>query len=164
MTVSPVEIDVRMGGSAIQLISRVSPITILLVKAGYLPLTWTLICDPTKPHRSILRISCEYWPNAINDLNTLSFLANTVQSARYGDGSSTGALTHTTHISISALQRKAKQMAASSKHLSLAAKPALYALAAFLAAWQATEFSFDARAVLGALTACVLGYASPKKK
>ena len=164
MTVSPVEIDVRMGGSAIQLISRVSPITILLVKAGYLPLTWTLICDPTKPQRSILRISCEYWPNATNDLNTLSFLVNTVQSARYGDGLNTGASTHTTRTFISASQRKVKQMAASSKHLSSAAKPALYALAAFLAAWQATEFSFDARAVLGALTACVLGYASPKKK
>ena len=164
MTVSPVDIDVRMGGSVIQLISRVSPIIILLAKAGYLPLTWTLICDPTKPQRSILRINCEYWPNAINDLNTLSFLANTVQSARYGDGLNTEESTHTTRIFISALQRKVRQMAASSKHLSSAAKPALYALGAFLAAWQATDFSFDARAVLGALTACVLGYASPKKK
>lgn len=164
MTVSPVEIDVRMGGSAIQLISRVSPIIILLSKAGYLPLTWTLICDPTKPQRSILRISCEYWPNATSELNTLYFLAKSVQSSRYGDGSPTRALTHTTHTFISALQRKVRQMAASSKHLSLAAKPALYALGAFLAAWQATDFSFDARAVLGALTACVLGYASPKKK
>lgn len=164
MTVSPVEIDVRMGGSVIQLISRVSPIIILLSKAGYLPLTWTLICDPINPRRSTLRINCEYWPNATSELNTLYFLANTVQSARYGDGSPTRALTHTTHIFISALQRKVRQMAASSKHLSSAAKPALYALGAFLAAWQATDFSFDARAVLGALTACVLGYASPKKK
>lgn len=153
-----------MGGSAIQLISRVSPIIILLSRAGYLPLTWTLICDPTKPQRSILRISCEYWPNATNELNTLYFLANTVQSARYGDGSDTKELTHTTHTYTLALQRKVRQMAASSKHLSSAAKPALYALGAFLAAWQATDFSFDARAVLGALTACVLGYASPKKK
>lgn len=164
MIASPVEIDVRMAGSLTQLISRVSPIIILLSRAGYLPLTWTLICDPTKPQRSILRISCEYWPNATSDLSTLSFLVNTVQSSRYGDGNPTKELTHTTRTSISALRRKAKQMAASSKHLSLAAKPALYALGAFLAAWQATEFSFDARAVLGALTACVLGYASPKKK
>lgn len=164
MTLSPVEIDVRMDGSVILLISRVSPITTLLVKAGYLPLTWIVIYSPTNPRRSILRISCEYLPNAINELNTLSSLVALVQQSRYGDGESTGALTHTTRTSISASQRKAKQMAASSKHLSSAAKPALYALAAFLAAWQATEFSFDARAVLGALTACVLGYASPKKK
>lgn len=164
MTVSPVEIDVRMGGSVIQLISRVSPIIILLSKAGYLPLTWTLICDPTRPQRSILRISCEYWPNATSELNTLYFLANTVQSARYGDGLDTKELTHTARTFTLALQRKVRQMAASSKHLSSAAKPFIYALGAFLAAWQATDFSFDARAVLGALTACVLGYASPKKK
>ena len=164
MTVSPVEIDVRMGGSVIQLISRVSPIIILLAKAGYLPLTWMLICDPINPRRSILRINCEYWPNATSELNTLYFLANTVQSARYGDGLATADSTRTIRIYILALQRKVRQMAASSKHLSSAAKPALYALGAFLAAWQATEFSFDARAVLGALTACVLGYASPKKK
>lgn len=164
MTVSPVEIDVRMGGSVIQLISRVSPIIMLLSKAGYLPWTWTLICDPTNPRRSTLRISCEYWPNATSELNTLYFLANTVQSARYGDGLATADSTHTTRIYTLALQRKVRQMAASSKHLSSAAKPTLYALGAFLAAWQATDFSFDARAVLGALTACVLGYASPKKK
>lgn len=55
-------------------------------------------------------------------------------------------------------------MAHSSKHLSSVAKPYLYALGAFLAAWQINDFSFDARSVLGALTACVLGYASPKKR
>lgn len=55
-------------------------------------------------------------------------------------------------------------MVRSSKPLSSAAKPAIYALAAFLAAWQIDDFSFEARSVLGALTACVLGYASPKKK
>jgi hypothetical protein len=55
-------------------------------------------------------------------------------------------------------------MARSSKHLSSAARPALYALGAFLAAWQIDDFSFEARSILGALTACVLGYASPKKK
>lgn len=55
-------------------------------------------------------------------------------------------------------------MAPSSKRLSSVAKPALYALGAFLAAWQIDNFSFDVRSILGALTACVLGYASPKKK
>lgn len=54
-------------------------------------------------------------------------------------------------------------MAHSSKPLSSAVKPYLYALGAFLAAWQIDDFSLDARSVLGAITACVLGYASPKK-
>lgn len=55
-------------------------------------------------------------------------------------------------------------MAHSLKRLSSEGKPFLYALAAFLAAWQIDDFSFDARSVLGAVTACLLGYASPKKK
>jgi hypothetical protein len=55
-------------------------------------------------------------------------------------------------------------MAPSSKPPLSAAKPAVYALAAFLAAWQIDDFSFEARSVLGALTACLLGYSSPKKK
>lgn len=164
MTVSPVEIDVRTDGSVIRLISRVSPIIILLVRAGYLPLTLTLICDPTNPRRSILQIKCEYWPEKIKELNTLFSPVKSAPNALYGDGRATAELTRTTHTYTLVSQRKAKQMAASSKHLSSAAKPFLYALGAFLAAWQATDFSFDARAVLGALTACVLGYASPKKK
>jgi hypothetical protein len=55
-------------------------------------------------------------------------------------------------------------MARFSKSLSSAVKPAIYALAAFLAAWQIDDFSFESRSILGALTACILGYASPKKK
>lgn len=42
-------------------------------------------------------------------------------------------------------------------------KPALFAALAFLAAWQATDFSLDYRAVLGSVVAAGLGYASPKK-
>lgn len=42
-------------------------------------------------------------------------------------------------------------------------KPYLYALLAFLAAWQGTEFALDYRAVLGSIVAAGLGYASPKK-
>jgi hypothetical protein len=61
-------------------------------------------------------------------------------------------------------QRKATKMADRSTSLSLKFRPAIYALAAFLAAWQIDDFSFEARSILGALTACVLGYASPKKK
>jgi hypothetical protein len=55
-------------------------------------------------------------------------------------------------------------MVESSKSLSFKAKPYIYALGSFLAAWQIDDFSFEARSILGALTACVLGYASPKKK
>lgn len=42
-------------------------------------------------------------------------------------------------------------------------KQALYAVGAFLAAWQATNFGLDYREILGALTAALLGAASPKK-
>lgn len=40
--------------------------------------------------------------------------------------------------------------------------PYLYGLGSFLAAWQATEFSTDFKAVMGAVTCLVLGYGSPK--
>lgn len=40
-------------------------------------------------------------------------------------------------------------------------KATTYALIAFLAAWQATEFSLDYRAILGALVAGVMGGLSP---
>lgn len=42
-------------------------------------------------------------------------------------------------------------------------KQALFAAGAFLAAWQATDFSLDYRAVLGALTAATLGAMNPDK-
>jgi Na+/H+ antiporter NhaD/arsenite permease-like protein len=43
-------------------------------------------------------------------------------------------------------------------------KAALFGLTSFLAAWQATNFDLDYRALLGALTCATLGYVSPKKK
>lgn len=42
-------------------------------------------------------------------------------------------------------------------------KAGLFALGAFLAAWQGTNFDVDHRAILGAITCAVLGYVSPKK-
>ena len=42
-------------------------------------------------------------------------------------------------------------------------KASVFALTAFLAAWQATNFDTDYRAILGALTCALLGYGSPKK-
>ena len=43
-------------------------------------------------------------------------------------------------------------------------KPILFSAAAFLSAWQATDFDLSHRAILGAVTCAVLGYATPKKK
>ena len=42
-------------------------------------------------------------------------------------------------------------------------KQALFAAGAFLAAWQATDFALDYRAVLGAVTAATLGAMNPNK-
>jgi hypothetical protein len=41
-------------------------------------------------------------------------------------------------------------------------KPAAFALIAFMASWQATDFSVDYRAVMGSLTAAIIGYLNPK--
>lgn len=43
-------------------------------------------------------------------------------------------------------------------------KATTYALIAFLAAWQATDFSLDYRAILGALVAGFMGGLSPNYK
>lgn len=43
-------------------------------------------------------------------------------------------------------------------------KPAAFAVAAFLAAWQATSFAADYRSILGAVVAAVFGAASPTTK
>ena len=40
-------------------------------------------------------------------------------------------------------------------------KPYLFALVAFLAAWQGSEFALDYRAVLGAIVAAALGGVNP---
>lgn len=41
--------------------------------------------------------------------------------------------------------------------------PTVLALGAFLAAWAATDFALDYRAVLWAVCSGIFGYASPKK-
>jgi hypothetical protein len=40
-------------------------------------------------------------------------------------------------------------------------KSVVFALIAFLAAWQATEFDLDYRAILGALIAGLMGFMNP---
>lgn len=42
-------------------------------------------------------------------------------------------------------------------------KKLLFAVGAFMAAWQGADFSLDYRAVLGALTAALIGAANPTK-
>jgi hypothetical protein len=64
---SPIEVDVVMAGSVMHVMQRVSPITILLLRALYVPLTLTLILDPNCPKRLILRISYDYLPDLINE-------------------------------------------------------------------------------------------------
>lgn len=46
-----------------------------------------------------------------------------------------------------------------SKHM----KQTLFAVGAFLAAWQATDFGLDYRHILGAVTAAILGAANPSE-
>lgn len=47
--------------------------------------------------------------------------------------------------------------------MNLKTKPILFAVGAFLAAWQGADFALDYRAVLGAITAAILGAANPGK-
>lgn len=88
---SPVEIDVRMDGSGMLLtkLANLAPITIQLAMVGYLPLTLTPIYDRTNPRLMTLRISYDYWPDVIEDLNILYLLAELLQENLYGDGSTT---------------------------------------------------------------------------
>ena len=47
--------------------------------------------------------------------------------------------------------------------MTLTLKQLLFAVGAFLAAWQIADFSLDYRAVLGAVTAAILGGSNPNK-
>ena len=68
----PIEIDVPMAAlrqhNTRLILLRV---TITLMRmALYAPSTLTLIWHPTNPHRSILRISYDYWPETIEEFRT----------------------------------------------------------------------------------------------
>jgi hypothetical protein len=67
---SPIEIELVMAGSVIQSMQRVSPITILMLQALYVPLTLTVTLDPVNPKRSTLLISFDYLPDLINEFLT----------------------------------------------------------------------------------------------
>ena len=66
----PIEIEVVMAGSVMRSMLLVSPITILLLKALYVPSTLMLICDPTNQKRSTLLISFDYLPDLIKEFLT----------------------------------------------------------------------------------------------
>ena len=69
-----IEVELHLkGGSVINVMQRVSPITIQLLKALYVPLTLTLICNQTQLKPLTLRINYGYLPDLIKELAT-SFL------------------------------------------------------------------------------------------
>ena len=72
---SPIEIELQTVGSVINVMQRVSPITILLLKALYVPTTLIAISNPTKPRHLTLLISYDYLPDLIKELVTSSSTA-----------------------------------------------------------------------------------------
>jgi len=66
---SPIEVELHLrGGSVIDVMRRVAPITTLLFLRGlYVPTISTLILDPVDMRRSTLLISYDYLPDLINE-------------------------------------------------------------------------------------------------
>lgn len=71
----PIEIELQMAGSVMHVMQRVSPITILLLKALYVPSTLTLISGRTKQSPMTLLISYDYLPDLIKESHILSLTA-----------------------------------------------------------------------------------------
>jgi hypothetical protein len=68
---SPIEIELRMGGSAmLGMPPELASITLTLLRAWYVPSISMLILDPTNPRRSTLLISYDYLPDLINEFLT----------------------------------------------------------------------------------------------
>jgi hypothetical protein len=67
-----IEVELHQrGGSVINVMQRVSPITIQLLKALFVPLTLTLISSPTQRKHLIWQISYGYLPELIKESATL---------------------------------------------------------------------------------------------
>jgi hypothetical protein len=66
----PIEIELQMDSSVITVMRRVSPITILLLTAWYVPSTLTLTLDPINPKHATLLISYDYLPDMIAEFLT----------------------------------------------------------------------------------------------
>ena len=89
---SPIEVELHQrDGSVINVMQRVSPITIQLLKALYVPLTLTLICNPTRQKHLIWQISYGYLPELIRELATSSSTARLPVGRRTISGENTQA-------------------------------------------------------------------------
>mgnify|MGYP006933436827 CR=1 FL=1 len=89
---SPIEVELHLkGGSVINVMQRVSPITIQLLKALYVPLTLTLICNQTRLKPLILRISYGYLPELIRESVTSSSTAKLPVGRKTTSGENTQA-------------------------------------------------------------------------
>ena len=87
---SPIEVELHLkGGSVINVMQRVSPITIQLLKALYVPLTLTLICNQTRLKPLTLRISYGYLPELIRESATSSSTARLPVGKRITSGENT---------------------------------------------------------------------------
>ncbi len=87
-----IEVELHQkGGSVINVMQRVSPITIQLLKALYVPLTLTLICNQTRQKHLTWRISYGYLPDLIKELATSSSTARLPVGKRTTSGENTQA-------------------------------------------------------------------------
>jgi len=71
----PIEVELQTDGSVINVMQRVSPITIQLLKALFVPLMCQVISNPMRPRHLIWRISYGYLPELIKESATLSSTA-----------------------------------------------------------------------------------------
>jgi len=88
---SPIEIDVRMAALPRLDIRHIllSLTTTLMLRELYVPSTLTLICHPTNPHLSTLRISYDYLPDMIKEFHTLFTMERLLHGLVITDGEST---------------------------------------------------------------------------
>lgn len=71
----PIEVELQTDGSVINVMQRVSPITIQLLKALFVPLMCQVISNPMRPRHLTWRISYGYLPELIRESATLSSTA-----------------------------------------------------------------------------------------
>lgn len=71
----PIEVELQTDGSVINVMQRVSPITIQLLKALFVPLMCQVISNPMRPRHLTWRISYGYLPELIKESATLSSTA-----------------------------------------------------------------------------------------
>jgi len=71
----PIEVELQTDGSVIDVMQRVSPITIQLLKGLFVPLMYQVISNPMRPRLLTWRISYGYLPELIKESVTLSSTA-----------------------------------------------------------------------------------------